>query len=129
MNASVNSPSASAGRSEPLGCESNTGEEPQWTSRYAPVPSPTLSGAEPSATRRSRRSTIAIIPSGLSLAPGGRGFDGEAVLPRELLCGGRRARGPIVGSVFLDERSAIASVASITVDPAGNIGLKDILKR
>src|SRR5207245_5225436 len=25
MNASVNSPSASAGRSEPLGCESNTG--------------------------------------------------------------------------------------------------------
>ena len=30
--------------------------------------------------------------------------------------------GRIVGSVFLDERSAIASVASITVDPAGNTG-------
>src|SRR5207245_2421842 len=34
------------------------------------------------------------FPSGFSLAPGGRGSDGEAVCPRELLCGGRRARGP-----------------------------------
>lgn len=31
--------------------------------------------------------------------------------------------GRIVGSVFLDERSAIVSVASITVDPAASLAL------